>query len=357
MVQRIDLSEADWWRFRAYEVRDGYILPAPGADLQKYSPRDYYRGAENSKHPQPPYLQLFEVLRRLGLGTARYGESLPKFFPLDAAGQQALLSWCSMYGLLGILLHQVHVVHLAPVWNCVRPDAVIDFPRYTRLADQWSGGAEARWSQMPNDPSTKKGDPLPEQHWPPGWRPNVVLRELRTATVIKQEPLTETWACFFPSVPTEHVETHPYPRPLTPEFWKIYAEPITDFIWAALFLKFAIEGLSERSETNWFLQWEARSALNTLIAPVTRQIVAAPNRQLQERWICPSLLASLAEMALQDLRRGVSLLRCLQCGKPFLTDAYQTLYCSERCRWRRQKQTQRKSKHGGRRRGNIARTQ
>lgn len=354
MVKPLELNQGKWWRFSAYRVVNGCVVPAPGARLQEYNPRLYH--GVKVKKPSRPYVELCEVLRQLGLADTQYAEDLPSCFPLKDQGQDALLSWCSTYGLLGILLHQVSVVHLAPVWRRVKRDAVIDFPSYARMGDQWAMQAAAHWGEPPVRPRVKVGDPVARQQWPAEWRPNVLLRELGSSSFLKQEPLTETWAQFFPSVPQDKIETYPYPWPLSHGFWNVYAERLDDFVWAALSLRFAVESLSHRGRPHLLLELEGRAAFNALIAPVTRQIVPSADGRYVEEWLCPSLLSSLAEMALQDLRQGYSLMRCQQCGRAFITDAYQSRFCSDPCRWRRQKRNQRKRTHRAGRRRKDART-
>ncbi len=164
MVKPLELNPGKWWRFSAYRVVDGCVVPAPGARLQEYNPRLDH--GVKVKKPSRPYVELCEVLRQLGLADTQYAEDLPSCFPLQDQGQDALLCWCSTYGLLGILLHQVSVVHLAPVWRRVKRDAVIDFPSYARMGDQWVKQAIAHWGEPPVRPRVKVGDPVARQRGP-----------------------------------------------------------------------------------------------------------------------------------------------------------------------------------------------
>ena len=65
-----------WWRFSRYELRDGYIRPAPDAKLEEYAPWDQHRSGRDARmrKEQPPYQELVDVLReyRLVLGSVSY---------------------------------------------------------------------------------------------------------------------------------------------------------------------------------------------------------------------------------------------------------------------------------------------
>ena len=45
MAEVLDVSLGKWWRFSAYEIREGFIRPAPGAKLTVYDPWEEYRQA------------------------------------------------------------------------------------------------------------------------------------------------------------------------------------------------------------------------------------------------------------------------------------------------------------------------
>src|SRR6185369_16029425 len=51
----------------------------------------------------------------------------------------------------------------------------------------------------------------------------------------------------------------------------------------------------------------------------------------------PSLLASFAEMFVQDQAYGRRVLQCECCGTPFVSSAYQARYCKLNCRLLEQK--------------------
>ena len=58
---------------------------------------------------------------------------------------------------------------------------------------------------------------------------------------------------------------------------------------------------------------------------------------LEQGWHTPSLLASFAEMFVQDVAFGLATRLCECCQLPFVSGAYQAKYCSPACRQRQQK--------------------
>src|SRR6267142_2242056 len=90
-----------WWRFTKYEIRDGYIRPAPGAELQPADPWVAYRDSRQGGTRQaPPYESLLGVLRNLSFQVSKTAEETERV-ELTPEGSRALLGWCETYGLLG----------------------------------------------------------------------------------------------------------------------------------------------------------------------------------------------------------------------------------------------------------------
>src|SRR4051812_9704500 len=94
-----------WWRFSQYELRDGYIRPAPGAALGTFDPWAHYHAARDGRGTgQPPYVSLLNLLDTLPSSPA---------VSMTAACEAKLLAWCNEYGLLGVLLQRTHMVTIA----------------------------------------------------------------------------------------------------------------------------------------------------------------------------------------------------------------------------------------------------
>ena len=180
------LAAGSWWRFSRYEIRDGYIRPAPGARLRRYDPwkrwhktRAVNRRSDGSVRGATPYRELLEMLNKLEYRSV--GADSPEFTPaqvdmlagpLTADSEQRILNWCARYGLLGILQHRLLQVVLSP-----RNGAQVE---YRRISLGWAAVERVR-----------------ENPFTPILEPHAVVQPLR-GFGLTAEPLSETWARFFP---------------------------------------------------------------------------------------------------------------------------------------------------------------
>jgi hypothetical protein len=317
------LAAGRWWRWSRYELRDGYLRPARGAQLRVYDPwkqwldtRPVGRRSDRKDRGSTPYQALLEMLHQL-----QYQSDDPPDFtpaevdmlaaPLTAGSEQLILNWCAGYGLLGILPHRVLQVVLPP-----KAGRQV---QYIRLGIGWT--AVERGGENPLRPIRPAG---------------AVVQPLR-GVGITMEPLRETWARFFPDLPVAERDSFVYPEPLTDSFWKSYAEPLQDFLSGARTLLELLGAIRLQSSRRLGVLHQLMTgglpiAINALVAPIG--IGAQLDRPGRPglNWIGNSLLASFTMMLLEDLSRG----RALQCpcGQLFVSDAYQARYCSRRCRWR-----------------------
>jgi hypothetical protein len=193
-------------------------------------------------------------------------------------------------------------------------------------------GAAGQWKDKLVPPQE-----LPEE-WP---KPEVLLQDLTTGGW-KREPLAKTWARFFPDVPPSERETYAYPLPGTAEFWRLYAEPVYQFVEVATLLLSAIQGLGRLAEKDHTPEIKSEAdraiwALNTLISPTGPAADLSSGNQIEQRWYSPSLLGAFAMMALRDLSEQRWPRICDNCDKLFVTKAYQGRYCTDRCRYAAQK--------------------
>jgi len=92
----------------------------------------------------------------------------------------------------------------------------------------------------------------------------------------------------------------------------------------------------ESEESQTLSRAQAVHALNLLRKDVS-QVLVDEDDKLQQQWVSPFLLASFAEMFIQDKVAGARAQSCECCGKLFVTVAYQALYCGRACRLRKQK--------------------
>lgn len=345
---RGDVTVGDWWRFDRYEVRDGYIRPAPRAKLQRYDPWEAYQAGKapgrKRRKQAPPYQSLLDILQK------------GSFFPLEPESEKNLLQWCSAHGLLGIVPHEALMVTLWPCWEPIQGIATDDpmlLPtayRYVRTNAGWIAthiqmSLGERGYKKDKEPK-REGELVSEEDIPKSLPPRGVIFQSVGKAELKQELLGYTWARFFPDVSPAQRETFRYPVPLSEAFWHLYAEPLDAFVNAAVTLRNALYGLAHvkplaeasTEENSWVLRGE--KILHALLAPVTPALELLDDGKFRQRWVSTSLLASYAMMAFLDLVEERPL-RCEVCGKLFVSGAYQARYCSPTCRHTAQKRAYR----------------
>lgn len=328
------LAAGSWCRFSRYEIRHGYIRPARGARLRRYDPwkrwhktRAVSRRSDDSVRGATPYRELLEMLNQLEYRSV--GADSPEFRPaqvdmlagpLTADSEQRILNWCASYGLLGILQHRLLQVVL-PSKNGAQVE-------YRRISLGWAAVERV------------KGNPFT-----PILAPHAVVQPVR-GVGLTAEPLSETYARFFPGVPAEARNTFVYPQPLTNAFWEMYAEPLQDFLSGARALMELLSAVQMQTSRKLRSLHELTTGgglpivIQGLVAPTGLAVRFRKNGRTELNWVGGSLLASLTMMMLQDLSFG----RAVQCpcGQLLVSSAYQARYCSRRCRWRFEQRKHRK---------------
>jgi len=358
MATAFNAYKSSWWRFSGYELRDGYIRPAPKARLVEYDPWEPYRASWaydpdsatpwiEQRQSAPPYQSLLALLDEFRFGPL--GDPTPE-------SAEKLLAWCSEHGLLGILPQRAQIVTLAPRWYPMPigglpilgeelPPAkddkrsLVQFRYFRHNAYvQFRGWYFIVGVREKEEAGHRTGELYQKKLG--AERPKVLMQDMRPHSkdgspiaIITpssyEEPLSETWGNFFPDVPQEEKETYLYPLPLSDAFWHLYAEKVEDFLMGAAVLAQAIRYVNSGDEYGVLF-------LNSLVSSASMMLRPMKGSFTQE-WRAPSLLACFAVMALQDLTQQRRLLNCETCNTPFVTEAYQARYCSDRCRHTAQK--------------------
>src|SRR3990172_1269230 len=212
-----------WWRFSSYVFEEGYLRPAPGASFRDSDPwKDFVEmRASRGYLGESPYEQLVNIVRE------------QKSVEETITG---LLEWTSRYGLLGVLPQHALNVRLAP---SAGDGGKITQQSYSWRRGEWIGKehSDARFTGISHYPSASAV--VLEMKSPFGeWGP------LREAAAWREESLSETWGIFF-RIPREERDSFQYPRPLSEEFWKIYAEPVGAFLLAAHRLRRTVYEIQE----------------------------------------------------------------------------------------------------------------
>jgi hypothetical protein len=355
-----------WYRFDAYEVRDGYIRPAPGASGGTYDPWTSFRSRERGEPVECAHDALLRLVEAVDANAA--------------ATESLIAAWCNQYGLLGVLPHRVEAVSLAARWE--HPGAPVPkgavwpvWRHYVRASDRWMEcwefpeGFQDAFARPDQPPAgfplagiQQRGRLVPRARCSKAWgRPAVVLRVPLSPGATdglgverpEQQPLSSTWSRYFPTVPESERDTYPYPCPGTVEFWRLYAEPVQEFIGAARRLRDALRDLDqvsfpERPDDvtvleSTFLEARGLTRLHMLTAPLKVAVAFDPLTNpirvaltptergfYRQIWVSPSLLSSIGMMALVD--RVGSPPRCKSCGKDLVPGRSIGIYCSARCR-------------------------
>ncbi len=348
MPEPVALSIGPWVRFDRYVVREGMIRPAFGARLHSYDPcAEHEMGRSTSGAQQPPYGALLDLIQSVEL-KPRPGPG--PLVTLTPESETLVCDWCAAHGLLGVLLHRVQTVILAARWHPLPGTEHRLIPVQQQLVRTNQGwirtGREGRRfpSKVSGDESGAQGALVPPANLPKRWsEPNVLLQDLRTGER-KTESLSQTWSRFFPEVPDEEREIHPYPLPGSAAFWLIYGEPVSDFLEAATLLLAPLRALCGHEETisdeELAATQRAVDGFNRLLGPVSPAAFIGDGR-LQQQWNTASLLGAFAMMALMDLTEKRRPRICSNCSKLFVTKAHQGTYCSDTCRNTAQKRRHR----------------
>jgi hypothetical protein len=255
----------------------------------------------------------------------------------------AMADWCTRHGLLGILLHRVHSVVLAPAWHTDTQGHWAG--RGRRPTFQWPG--VRRYVRSPTGWTASMRSTLrvgrvhktPDKVLQSQGKPRALLHDLHGDNWT-EELLSKTWAHFFPDVPGDQRDVYNYPVPLSREFWEQYAEPVEEFAQAAATFAEALAPLAGppiwlshniSSEQRERLR-DGQKRLNALLLPVYTILTVDSDGVPRERWQSHSLLATCALMARQDLLERRRIINCRSCGRVFVTNAHQARYCSQTCR-------------------------
>ena len=310
-----DLVAGNWVKFDRYQVHDGYISPAPGAEGSWYDPWAEFRSERSrQRNVDRPYQSLLQLV-----------ESLP--YAATVKRDENLCEWCAQHGLLGVLLAQSDMATLAPV-----PDETgrLSQKRHFRMNDRWGS-------------FTRSEDEAADA----GWLPTGALIQRLGQTKWLPEPMPQTWGRYFPGVPEPERESFQYPRPYTDQFWRRYAEPVSEFLSAGELFRQTIDGLrdakpeKDRQDEDFHRIESGIHLLRSLVFRVSPTITLETDGSYRVRWIATSLLGSFAMMALLDLTESRSVLHCKVCGKPFVSGSPKAKYCNPKCRHAAQKRRQR----------------
>ncbi len=203
---------SNWWRFSQYEIRDGAIQPAEGATLEGYDPWAEYEASrlKGSGSAEPPYQSLARLVQQASFTV----DGL-----LRPESEEAVLDWCSRYGLLGIVPQQFDSLP-GDTDDVQNDDGPIFHHRFTRNHYWGSTGWESTSMSLPVI-----------GRFPPGEGGN--MPAVAPGRVLRR---------YFPA--DQSLDYPEIPPPASADFWTIYREPVRDFIRRAIWINDALTGLS-----------------------------------------------------------------------------------------------------------------
>jgi hypothetical protein len=337
-----------WTRFSQYEIRAGYIRPRKAAELIRYNPwQDYLQSElkgysrpdrEGPKPPERPYQSLLDLVSAVADGSS-------------VADQEAISRWCGDHGLLGILSHTTSMVRLAPRVEEIKYAGSLEKHAVQReLVRRWQSWGSSKRAIDPRVSKLPEGRAVPELQWSRFFQPPeafVLRADFRPAKGFigggvrwQWRELGDAWAYFFPDVPysDEHpayADEYDYPVPLAAHFWKEYAEPVHEFLKWANILRCAITDEAGAAGPNFTVLLDS---VRPVFIPKTEDSPAVRG------WASQSLIGAYAMMAYLDLTSGGQPVVCESCSKVFLSSRRDAKFCSNRCRWRIDKQNERDEK-------------
>jgi hypothetical protein len=348
-----DILHSNWWKFADYTIDGGYIRPVPGSKLISYNPAEAYlrkekkpnksAGAKQTRRTKdliPPYQSLIDMLAQLGIAPhARINTK-----SLTTHDHEVILQWCKGYGLLGILPQIAHRALLAPRYELNGADpswqtCSAEQHSLERIGGEWKRVVDRLRHNWPLDHA---GRLVSGKFKTNQFREEGVLMGDLSGKIWQWQPFHYGWHRFFPQVPKEESDTYPYPLPTTELFWREYAEPLDLFLEGAQLL---LRAITYRRQEERLPHRLGREILNQLVSSVGLTAGESPSERggLEYRWLSPSLLATFGMMFCSDIKGAWQLFQCARedCGKIFVSRAYQAAYCSDRCQFTVHKRKQR----------------
>lgn len=347
-----------WWRFDQYEISGAStIKPTENARMEQYDPFAIYGASKRDKETPPPYQTLLALLTSLGAfydeaaGNWKLEKGVGNDVPrLTKRDEDAIIEWCSRFGLLGILPQIVTTIEI-PQKRMEREGKRRSARQRGSIVPMKLVRVDGAWNLSIEFQHRRRRGP---RFWldrfvsVDGWRAAMMSRaalipdyakpliegEMGSPRVFESVPLRAMCGHFFPEFFYE-ADNFQCPSPQSPEFWRIYEEPINLFLSYAMLFANAVEPffVSRTNRNINLLRW--------LISPTGISLSFDAEFKYVEQRICPSLLCSFTQMALQDVSAGMRLLHCDCCRALYVTSAYQARYCSQRCAWKQRKRNSR----------------
>lgn len=326
-----------WFRWTRYDLVDGVVIPADGADLEQYDPWHEFRSNEGRyrtvEQPYTPFLELARALKSLADRSIvpSLGNSNANLVrgPQNEA-DDLILTWCNRHGLLGL----VPVLSNSIIQT---PGLVLQDGKHVAYVNHsFRDGGRWKFAIRSGSPASNAEDALRhlEQY---RLKPGITWFNLYTNLYEEDsfESLRRYWSpeaqnSFEPFVLTDPSQ-HGW---MADEFWKHYGEPVSEVgLWCNFFER-AVELTSDRSGVAEIdLAERSCRMLNGLAQGAAPSFRFDPKQDtFYEERASAGLLASYALMFLWDRVASRRAFRCRNCQRYFVSNEHRAGYCSSTCR-------------------------
>lgn len=334
-----------WYRCSEYVIRDGYIRPASKSTLCEYDPwAVYYQERLTKKRGVALWQPLCEIGREVERLHAQQGMGS------DEKLHQMVLAFCREYGLLGILLHQVHQVVFEPRWEHVSEQLANHWQQQEGMTEDEANKHRYITVRYRRDP--KEGWAI-QRHIlsaadeqvevDPSWQRGVLLQPAIDQADLAFEDIRKTFAEYFPGVSKAEWIVYRPPLPTDWKFWNCYAEPLSRFLEVAYCVYDLSRGLSQSATKPSEERYMWLYRLSTVTGSLRPMFFFGEGGEIRQGWESPSLLGIVVMMLGADVAGHFQLLSCGHCGCMFTSKSYQAEYCTRQCKNAARKKEAKKS--------------
>jgi hypothetical protein len=325
-----------WTRWSRYELRNGRLRPAEGAELIRYDPWADFRANEGKYRTiRQPYQKLLQLGHDLTAAESKGARiSIGQFSGAQNEMDQLILDWCNENGLLGLLPTFGHTIRLPfqkiSLRRGRRSQQALQQMIYKRSGGTWRAEQHVlltSWAFL-EDPRLR-GRPLGPGYiwydWETQRYEDLVLGQLE-----------DFFEQAIDSSPSRKPKAFIPPRPGSEDFWTHYRESLVQVYLSTKRFVDAVDVLAKfdsEAETIVNVAGSAHytlSALAEVAAPAFR--FSPEHCRVEEVRESPGLLATYALMFMWDRIEQRRILRCQNCDGYFVSNEYRARYCTPTCR-------------------------